>query len=50
MKNYIISFVCLLSLLVSGCDYLETEPGDVIAGDRFWETSNAASLEQYCNL
>lgn len=49
MKHYIISFVCLLSLLFSGCNYLETEPGDVIVGERFWETSNAASLEQYCN-
>lgn len=50
MKHYIISFVCLLSFLISGCNYLDTEPGDVISSDHFWETSNAAALEQYCNL
>ena len=50
MKHYIISFVCLLSFLISGCNYLDTEPGDVISSDHFWETSKAAALEQYCNL
>lgn len=50
MKHCIISFVCLLSFLISGCNYLDTEPGDVISSDHFWETSNAAALEQYCNL
>lgn len=49
MKNYIISSICLFSALLSGCDYLDTEPGDVIGGDHFWETANAAALEQYCN-
>lgn len=37
-------------LLLSGCNYLDTEPGDAISGDYFWETANAAALEQYCNL
>ena len=50
MKYYMISFVCLLSFLFSGCNYLDTEPGDVIFSDHFWKTSNAAALEQYCNL
>lgn len=49
MKKYIISSICLFSALLSGCDYLDTEPGDVIGGDHFWETANAAAFEQYCN-
>lgn len=50
MKQYIISFICFSCLLLSGCNYLDTEPGDAISGDYFWETANAAALEQYCNL
>ena len=50
MKLYIISFICLLCFLLGGCNYLETEPGDVITGNRFWETANAVALEQYCNI
>ena len=50
MKKYIFSCICILCLSLSGCDYLDTEPGDAISSDRFWETSNAAALEQYCNL
>lgn len=50
MKQYIISSICSLCLLLSGCNYLDTEPGDAISSDRFWETANAAALEQYCNL
>ena len=46
MKLYIISFICLLCFLLGGCNYLETEPGDVITGNRFWETANAVALEQ----
>lgn len=49
MKQYIISSICSFCLLLSGCDYLDTEPGDVITGDHFWETANAAAFEQYCN-
>lgn len=50
MKQYIISFICSSCLLLSGCNYLDTEPDDAISSDRFWETANAAALEQYCNL
>lgn len=50
MKRYIFSLVCLSSALFAGCDYLETEPGDAIVGDRYWENANSAALEQYCNL
>lgn len=50
MRHYIISFSCSLCLLLSGCNYLDTEPGDAISSDHFWETANAAALEQYCNL
>lgn len=50
MKQYIISFICSSCLLLSGCNYLDTEPGDAISSDHFWETANAAALEQYCNL
>ena len=50
MKKYIISFLCALCVLVSGCNYLDTEPGDAISNDHFWETANAAALEQYCNV
>ena len=45
MKQYIISFICFSCLLLSGCNYLDTEPGDAISGDYFWETANAAALE-----
>lgn len=48
MKRYLLSLLCL-SALFSGCDYLDTEPGDVISTDHFWATANAAALEQYCN-
>lgn len=41
MKKYIFSCICILCLSLSGCDYLDTEPGDAISSDRFWETSNA---------
>lgn len=44
MKKYIFSCICILCLSLSGCDYLDTEPGDAISSDRFWETSNAATL------
>lgn len=37
MKQYIISFICFSCLLLSGCNYLDTEPGDAISGDYFWE-------------
>lgn len=50
MKQYIILFICSSCLLLSGCNYLDTEPDDAISSDRFWETANAAALEQYCNL
>lgn len=50
MRHYIISSICSLCLLLSGCNYLDTEPGDAISSDYFWETANAAALEQYCNL
>ena len=50
MKQYIYSFFCLFILLLSGCNYLNTEPGDVITEDRFWTTANAVALEQYCNM
>lgn len=50
MRQYIISSICALCLLLSGCNYLDTEPGDAISSDHFWETANAAALEQYCNL
>ena len=47
--KHIYSFIFLLCLSLSGCDYLDTEPGDVISSDHFWETANSAALEQYCN-
>ena len=50
MKQYIISLICSSCLLLSSCNYLDTEPGDAISSDHFWETANAAALEQYCNL
>ena len=50
MKQYIISLICSSCLLLSSCNYLDTEPGDAISSDHFWETANAAALDQYCNL
>ena len=49
ISNLLTSFIFLLCLSLSGCDYLDTEPGDVISSDHFWETANSAALEQYCN-
>lgn len=33
--KHIYSFIFLLCLSLSGCDYLDTEPGDVISSDHF---------------
>ena len=49
MINNKIIILGLAGLMLSGCDYLDTEPGDAISADVFWETSTSSSLEQYCN-
>ena len=39
MKKYIFSCICILCLSLSGCDYLDTEPGDAISSDvlEYWK-------------
>ena len=49
MKKNIYIYLLSLCFSITGCNYLETEPGDVISSGRFWETANSAALEQYCN-
>lgn len=49
MKASIRIFFIALALSLAGCGYLDVEPGDSIAADRFWRTADAAALEQYCH-
>lgn len=47
MNKYFL--VLVLCFLFTGCNYLDTEPGDVITTDHFWNTASSSALEQYCN-
>ena len=50
MKKIIFYCSILLGTAFTGCsDYLNLEPEDVIESNHYWETANAAALEQYCN-
>lgn len=49
MKKFIYILLLTFPLIISSCDYLDVEPNDVIFEDQYWETANAAALEQYCN-
>lgn len=49
MKKIIYTLIVICSATMFSCDYLDIEPKDVIFEDHYWETANAAALEQYCN-
>ena len=45
ISTIILTFACILT----GCNYLDTVPGDSMTGDTFWSTADAVALRQYCN-
>ncbi len=49
MKKISILTGCLLTVALTGCDFLDREPLDAIGKEQFFTTANATALEQYCN-
>lgn len=50
MKTYkTVSILFAALWMLISCNYLDVEPGDTIAEDRFWTTANGTALEQYCH-
>ncbi len=49
MKRTISIILPFCALILGGCNYLDTIPGDSLTGEHFWQTANDAALQQYCN-
>lgn len=49
MKNKILLTLSSLAILLGGCNYLDTMPGDTMTGEQFWATADGLALTQYCN-